>query len=178
MTKFELEEYHRNISRDELIADLKRVALKLKKTAVTKADYNKHGKFHSSTICSKLGSWFEALKEAGLEKTRNLNIKEENLIADLIRVASLLKKDKLTEIEYNEHGNFDSSTFHKRFGSWFKALGKAGLKKTRNLGITEEEYFKNLEEVWTKLGRQPHYKDMQKPLSKYAANAYSYRFGT
>lgn len=176
--KFELEEYHRNVPKEEFIADLKRVALKLKKNTVTHEDYNKNGKFHSSTLQRKFGSWFTALKKAGLEKTRNLDLKDNDLITELIRVANLLKKDSLTQIEYDEYGQFDSSTFYRRFGSWFKALEKAGLKKTRNLGITEEEYFKNLEEIWTKLGRQPHYNDMRKPLSKYASSAYAYRFGT
>ncbi len=178
MTKFELEEYHRNISKEQFIADLKRVSIKLKKNAITHANYDKHGKFHSSTIQRKFGSWFTALKEAGLEKTRNLNLNEKELIDDLIRVSSLLNKDRLTHAEYANYGHFGANTFIRKFGSWFKALEKAGLKKTRNFRITEEEYFRNLEEVWTRLGRQPHYNDMKKPLSKYSPGAYESRFGT
>lgn len=176
--KFELEEYHRNIPKKECISDLKLVALKLKKNSVTQENYNKHGKYHSSTLRNKFGSWFNALKEAGLKKTRNLDLKENDLIADLAKVANLLKKDRLTQIEYDGYGLFNSSTFCKRFGSWFKALEKAGLTKTGNRGVTEEDYFKNLEEVWTKVGHQPHFNDMQKPLSKYAVSSYIYRFGT
>lgn len=178
MTKLELEEYNRNISKEQFIADLKRVSLILNKRAITHADYDKYGKFHSSTIQKKFGSWFAALNEAGLEKTRNLNLNEKELIDDLIRVASLLKKDKITQAEYASYGQFGANTFLRKFGSWFKALDKAGLKKTRNYGITEEEYFKNLEEVWIRLGRQPHYNDMQKPLSRYSAGAYERRFIT
>ncbi|MFQ6066951.1 MAG: homing endonuclease associated repeat-containing protein, partial [bacterium] len=74
--------------------------------------------------------------------------------------------------------NFSASTFHTKFGSWFNALRIAELKKTTNLGVSDEEYFKNLESVWVKLGRQPKYKEMQKPLSEYCAGAYEYRFGT
>lgn len=54
----------------------------------------------------------------------------------------------------------------------------AGLEKTRNFGVTDEEWFKNLEEVWTRIGRQPHYDDLQKPLSKYPACSYAHRFGS
>ena len=106
------------------------------------------------------------------------NIPNYELLKDLKNVATLLKKDSLSEKEYTKNGKYHSSTIIRRFGSWFKAMEKAGLKKSRNLGITEEEYFKNIEEVWIKLGRQPKYNDMKKPISKFAAGAYEYRFGT
>lgn len=63
-------------------------------------------------------------------------------------------------------------------GSWFNALEKANLEKTRELKISTEDLFKNLEEVWIKLGRQPYITDMVKPFSKYAKDAYPRRFGS
>lgn len=30
----------------------------------------------------------------------------------------------------------------------FKALEKANLKRTRTLGVTDEDYFKNIEDIW------------------------------
>lgn len=108
----------------------------------------------------------------------HLDVSDKDLIDDLIRVAKSLKKNSVTIDEYNDHGKFHASTLQRRFESWFKALEKAGLKKTRTLGVTDEEYFENLEEVWRKLGRQPKYNDGQKPFSKYCAGAYEYRFGT
>jgi hypothetical protein len=53
-----------------------------------------------------------------------------------------------------------------------------GLDKTRNLNISEEEYFKNLENIWKILGRQPRYSEIRKPFSKYSAGAYEYKFGS
>jgi 5-methylcytosine-specific restriction endonuclease McrA len=179
MSKFELEEYHRNVPPEDLIADLKRVACKLGNDSVTINDYDKNGKYHSSTLMGRLGpSWFRVLERAGLKKTRNFNLTEKELIDDLIRVVELLKRDSLTQIEYRSKGNFGINSFIRKFGSWFNALEKAGLKKTRNFGITNEQYFENLEKVWVKLGRQPHYNDMRKPLSEYVGSAYEYRFGT
>ena len=105
-------------------------------------------------------------------------VTEEELLEDLRNVASKLKKDSITHFEQNENGKYYSSTFVKRFGSWFKALEKAGLKKTMNMNSTEEDLFKNLEEVWIKLGRQPNYGEMTSPLSKYHRGTYERRFGT
>ena len=115
--KFELEEYHRGITDDQLLADLKRVALELNKTAITKFDYNERGKYH-------------------------------------------------------EH------TYQRRFGSFSSALEKAGLGTKIIMNIPEEELYKNLEEVWTKLGRQPRGEEVKRPLSKYHCGTYENRFGT
>jgi 5-methylcytosine-specific restriction endonuclease McrA len=46
------------------------------------------------------------------------------------------------------------------------------------MNLSEEELFENLEEIWVKLGRQPKYTEMQKPLSKYSCSTYANRFGT
>jgi len=75
------------------------------------------------------------------------NIPDDELIADLKRVASMLKKDSVTIDEYNDHGKYHNTTLTRRYGSWFKVLGKAGLKKTRNLGITDEEYLRKIKGI-------------------------------
>ena len=109
----------------------------------------------------------------------NRNTPDKDLIDDLKYVANLLKKDKVTIDEYNENGNFHSTTLTRRFGSWFKCLELAGLKRTRSkLNITNVELFENLMDVWTKLGRQPKYNEMYKPLSKYSSGTYENRFGS
>ena len=94
------------------------------------------------------------------------------------RVATELNKDSVTRDQQDERGRFHSATFFRRFGSWFKALEKAGLQETRNLNITEEELFQDLEETWIKLGRQPRYEEMCAPLSKFSSGTYENRFGT
>jgi len=59
------------------------------------------------------------------------------------------------------------------------ALERAGLQKTRTpANIPEEDLFRNLEEIWIKLGRQPKYAEVLKPLSKYHVGTYENRFGT
>jgi hypothetical protein len=41
--KFELEEYHRTVTDEELLAGLRRVASQLNKTAICRAANDKHG---------------------------------------------------------------------------------------------------------------------------------------
>ena len=79
------------------------------------------------------------------------NVTDDELLADLKRVAAELDKDSVTQDQYDERGTFNGNTLSRRFGSWLKALEKAGLQKTRHYSITEEEFFQNLEETWIKL---------------------------
>jgi hypothetical protein len=176
--KFELEPYHRNISEAEIRDDIRTVAAQLKKPAITQKEYRQHGRFSPDIVRHRFGSWFKALEEAGLSKTRNLHISVDDCINDLKAVAAQLGKTAVTQDEYREHGKYSPSPFFRHFGSWFSALERAGLERTRTWGVSDEDYFENLEEIWVKLGRQPHYNDIHKPFSKYSSGAYERRFGS
>ena len=105
------------------------------------------------------------------------NVPDDDLIKDLVTVAKKLNKNSVTMAEYNQEGKYNSATYHRRFSSWTNALEKAGLQETKIHNIPEEDLFRNIEEVWTKLGRQPRYEEVKKPLSKYHAATYGRRFG-
>ncbi len=106
------------------------------------------------------------------------NVPNDELIAELRRVAEMLDRSSVTIDQFNEHGKFHSSTLSRRFGSWFKALDAAGLQKTRNLHLTNEQLLENLVAVWLKLGRQPKYQDLTKDNSAFSSGTYENRFGT
>lgn len=107
------------------------------------------------------------------------NTSEEEMLADVRRVSADLKKDSVTMDEYREHGKYHPTTLTRRLGSWFNILEKAGLTTNRSpMNIPDEELFRNLEEAWIKLGRQPGYDEFRKPLSKYSADTYARRFGS
>lgn len=106
------------------------------------------------------------------------DIPNEELISDLQRVGRLLNRNSVTIDQFNEHAKFHSTTLSRRFGSWFKALEAAGLEKTRNLHLTNEQLLENLVEVWLKLGRQPKYQDLTKDNSLFSSATYENRFGT
>jgi hypothetical protein len=111
--------------------------------------------------------------------TYHRNVSDSELIADLRRVASELRKGSVTRAEQDERGSIHSCTIVRRFGSWSAAIGKAGLENARTpMNVPEEDLFRNLEEVWTRLGRQPRYEETCKPLSRYSSGTYEKRFGT
>lgn len=105
------------------------------------------------------------------------DIPDEDLIADLSRVAAEMLKKRVTIDQYNERGKYHATTLTRRFGSWFTALELAGLQRTRNLNISNEVLFENLAELWLKLGRQPRYADIEGARSRFSAGTYEKRFG-
>lgn len=106
------------------------------------------------------------------------DVPNEKLIDELRRVAGLLNRNSVTIEQFNEHAKFHNTTLSRRFGSWFKALEAAGLEKTRNLHLTNEQLLENLVAVWFKLGRQPKYQDLTKGNSSFSSGTYENRFGT
>lgn len=185
--KFELKPFSRKkcesaqgVSSEKLLEDLMRVLKQINKPTITSVEYRNFGKYGSKALVKRFGqSWFDVLNAAGLSATRSkLNIPTDELLEDVREIASKLNKQTLTQQEYKNHGGkFSCSAICKRFGgSWFKAIESIGLERSRPYGVTDEEYFQNLEEIWIKLGRQPFYREIEKPFSRYSAGAYEARF--
>ena len=102
----------------------------------------------------------------------------EGLLADVRSVANKLNKKSITIAEYKENGKYHPTTITNKLGSWSKAMEAANLEIGRKVNIPEDELFKNIEDVWTKLGRQPRYDEMKRPLSQFSVSVYDKRFGS
>nr|WP_316621057.1 HNH endonuclease [uncultured Ruminococcus sp.] len=184
--EFNLNDYHRNITDEELLDDIRRVAEQLNKASLTRDEYLSNGKYHWSTIANRFGGWNASLTKAGLEikkpqnrNKNNINVSDEELIADIVRVCNNLNQETITSSVYDNCGKHGCSMIILRFGSWEKALKKAGLEGTGfHHYITDEELLKEIERVWIILGRQPTTTDIKNGISNYSLNSYSRRFGS
>ncbi len=179
--KFELNNYHRNVSDTELINDVIKVAKTLKKDTITQEEYQKYGRFSGSTMRRRFGNWEKTLELANLS-TKGHNFKyifsKMDAIQDIKDVCVKLKKDTLTHKEYDIHGKYHSTTLMRNLGcSWNQILNMAGIKITLNREFTKEEMFEEIERIWMMLGRQPTTTDINKRISKYSLNSYCRRFG-
>lgn len=107
----------------------------------------------------------------------NPSIADDDLIADLKRVFLIFGSESLTMKQYSSVGNYDCSTFLRRFGTWNNSLLKAEIPIGQKFW-TEEELFENLEAVWIKKGSQPRRREMDdKTISKISSGAYLRKFG-
>ena len=174
--RFELQPYNRDVSDDELLADLRAVARTLSINSLTQATYDKHGRFCAATLKKRFGTWNRAVSAAGLVPKQLMNIDPALIIADIQRVATMLGITKLTRQQYDRYGEYSEAPIYRHFGRWKAAVAAAKLEPGWNYEISDEELFDNLERVWRHLGRQPTINEMMPPLSRYSGGTYANRF--
>lgn len=177
--KFELKPLNADVTDQELLDDLKKVAMELGKQILTGREYDKSkiNRFCSNTIARRFNGWNNAIEKAGLIISVKRNITNEELLEDLRRVSVEISPMKLSQSLYTMHGKYAAFTINERLG-WNKSIKQLGLEINVQPNISEEELFKNLEEVWIKIGRQPGRREMIRPLSKYSSGPYRNKYGS
>jgi len=124
MTGFELEEFHRDIPDEELLNDLHNVAKTLEKQKLTSREYDKHGRFSSSTVSSRFGGWNAALSASGLNIVQERSIPCEDLFENIADVwLKLGRQPKYRDLSKHVSA-YSANTYAYRFGSWRKGLEK------------------------------------------------------
>lgn len=182
--KFELNEYKRELSDDEILNDIKSVANKLNVDYIAISTYKKYGKYSQTAIQGHFGTWKNALLKAGLRNERTPSelkfISDEEYFTDLRRVAKIIARNTVPYDDYKKHGYYSAEYIFKRFGKWNDVLKKAGLEGTgfSKDKITEQQCFDEIERMWIQLGRQPTSTDIIKNgISIYSIDSFNRRFG-
>jgi hypothetical protein len=174
-----------------ILSELVRVAGLVGSSRLTILEFAKHSKVNVSTLRKRFGSWPMALEAAGLahlynrpapaQKSRTLarTLSDDELIAEIRRVALIVDRCELTKDDLHQHAVVGPSAFRNRFGSLKAALRAAGLIETAHgRRYTDEECFENLLVVWTHYGRPPQYREMNHPPSTVGPKAYVGRWKT
>lgn len=112
------------------------------------------------------------------ERVSGVPVADEELIADLKRVALNTGGINVTQKVYAEHGTFDCSTVIRRFSSWNKALTMAGLPLSNEMNVSDERLFENLLVLWQHFGRQPRRRELSSPPSEISQTPYNRRLGS
>lgn len=113
-----------------------------------------------------------------LSRVSGAPVSDEELIADLLRVAQLLNTGTVPQKKYGAVGTYDYSTVIRRFGSWNNALRLAGLSLSNEVDISDERLFENLLVLWQHLGRQPRRSELSSLPSTFSQTPYNRRFGS
>lgn len=183
--KFELNEYKRQLTDEEIITDINRVARELNREYISISVYKTYGKYSQCAIQGHFGTWKNALSLAGLRNERTKfelkQIKNEDYYDDFKRIAQQLNKDTVLFADYKQYGIYSAEHIFSRFKTWDEALLRAGLHPTglAHSRIDEQDLFDEIERIWVELGKQPTSTDIKKSnISKYSLDTYKRRFGS
>lgn len=102
----------------------------------------------------------------------------DDLLADLRRVATSAGRNTVGQVEYRSIGKFDDTTVSNRFGSWNKALVAAGLSISHEVDIPDDRLFENSLTLWQHNGRQPRRAELAKVPSIISRSPSNRRFGS
>ena len=121
--QFVVKKIHRNISDEELLADVKKTVISLGLNTISQEQYNQYGTYNSSTLTRRFGSWFKVLDLCNFVPSRsNINIPTCELFANLERIwITLGRQPKYAEI-IKPLSRYSVGTYEKRFGSFYNAL--------------------------------------------------------
>lgn len=117
-------------------------------------------------------------KHFKIDRVSGQPVTDAELIADLKRVAEETGKTTVGQKEYRRLGKYDDSTPTRRFGSWNNALLQAGLDLSNSPGLTDDQLFDNILELWSHYGRQPRRRELSLPPSTVSQSPYLRRFGS
>jgi len=181
----------RKWTNEAMLAEVRRVAATVQGRWLSMGEFDRHAQVSSVAVQSRFGGWGCALTAAGLgyryngpaptfrpREIRVSQLSSEEIIRELQRVAREVGTDTLTTKHLRKHSVVSYSDVVRRFGSWESGLRQAGLHRSKiGRRYSKEAYFDNLLRVWTHLGRQPRYGEMNHPPSAIRAAAYVKRFG-
>jgi hypothetical protein len=124
-------------TKEQLIFFLKSFSKELSRTPTCK-DINKSGKYPSSkTYINRFSSWNSALVKAGLTINSRKEYTEEELADTLRQLYKELGRAPMSTDLPGREWCASYSTYQKHFGSWEKALGNAGISRTKTSNLKD-----------------------------------------
>lgn len=116
--------YH-DIKTEELIADLKNVAIQLNKESMSSKEYEEHGKYSKETYFKRFHTWDHALQAAGLKpfvQVSSQRIDDKELLKEIERVwVNLGRQPTSTDIKKGV-SKYSLHAYSEHFGGWRGAL--------------------------------------------------------
>jgi len=164
-----------DIPKSELLAELQRLNEELGRTP-TVEDMWEEGRFGSATYHTAFGSWNDAIREADLGVNVRSDIPERELLGQIQSLADDLSRTPERR-DMDQHGQFDSTTYSSRFGSWNEALKRVGFEPIRRTDIPETELIDEIQRLADTLNRPPT-RDEMEHQGEFSSSIYARRFGT
>ena len=138
-----------NITREKLKKELIRVSEEYRDGKPPREkDIKNHSKYSVRPYRDMFETWNQTLKEFGFELNREKDVSEERLINEIIKLSERYnEKETLRQETMEKYGNFSSSIYYRRFGSWNRTLQTAGLKLNQNMDYSRQDLIDEIEKI-------------------------------
>ncbi len=163
----------RGQSREDLLEEVRRVAAQVNKRTLTFPDFVRNSEVGIYPIEREFGTWRQALEAAGLSKAFAKSAppahpapagpSDEELLAEVRRVAALMPTPVLPTPEFIKHSEVSPSTLRRRFGGWKEALELAGVGEmyggsgralAKRYSRSDEELLEDVRRVASLMGKR------------------------
>ena len=120
--KYELKQYNYSPADAEIIEDLKRVVDTHNLSRMTIREYDIYGKYNSSTVTRRFGTWNNALIKAGISLTQQYWT--DSQLFENLETAWQKKGSQPSRRDMNNEALslISSKAYERRFGKWSTAL--------------------------------------------------------
>lgn len=166
-----LSTYDERMTRDELLAEIRRVARDRGTTRLSRVAFCLDSGLGQHAIYKHFDRWSDACQAAGIEceskdqLVPNPGVSRAECLADIKRVAKLLDAASLSAKQYRKHGKYPGlKPIYRHFQSWRKAARAAGLDPSpyEQVQIPFEDRVRDFLAVAVDLGRIPTIKELQR----------------
>jgi len=110
------------VTDEEIISDLKQVAAAIKPRTVTQKTYGEHGKYDTSNVGRRFGTWNKALNAAGLTISNKCNITDDALYENILVLWQHYGRQPRRADLSKPPSTISQSAYNRRFQSWSTAL--------------------------------------------------------
>jgi hypothetical protein len=110
------------VSSKEILADMRRAAQLAGSDALSQRVYSEFGRYDPTTASRRFGSWNAAVIAAGLQIANEINISDERLFQNLMRLWEHYgRQPRLAELAV-PRSQVSWGAYRRRFRSWIQAL--------------------------------------------------------
>lgn len=122
MARFTFEDTKPVITDAELVADVRRVAAELGCTSLPQRRYRQHGRYSTTAMKDRFGTWNAAVAAAGLMRASERDIPEEQLHENLEQVWMSLGRQPRKREMVSPLSRFSHHPYVERYGGWLSAV--------------------------------------------------------
>ena len=113
----------RNVTRDQVLNELRRVAGKVGHNDITCEEFNAHSTFSAATVRSRFKTWCKALSAAELvSRATSVRYSDEECFENLLRVWTYYGRQPKYREMNNEPSEVGGKAYVVRWGTWVKSL--------------------------------------------------------